>query len=415
MLCGLSPEAAHYATAVVDHYAGLHRHDLLAGFLTSVFRRVLANLLLDVTNPKFRTLREGNAAILKCLTELGEIDVASFTPTQSGGAEVVGRARLHVSLTIFHWIGMHRASALLSMGNPSSDSVIVQLRTRRREGDDEELTHEGRDEIPPIGEDTLVFHRTVQSPSATPLPVAIMSDEKASLRRGDALLSLMEARLLEHHTRKGERTVIDVGVPGKRRQEALRAQEAHRQHLRREQMLDATVRRQSTSEETTARSDAAVSLSRMLFHPDDFEEVRGLVEATQRTLHFTGRLRNYSFEARHYTLRRMAHGRVFACASPTQEACGNELLEAHWHVINGNILYGYVAHFTAAGDSVVHIGPEYGFQYNAMPGTPHFGKTILFSVKQIDPSTGVVSRLEHPNKPVETCVFCDRPFSSLFL
>ena len=342
------------------------------GLVALVYRRVLANLLLDPENPKFRQLKESNAMIKRCLLELPEINLEHIT--DRGPAAGVGSSSrpsmLHVGLTLFSWIGMRRL-----------------------------------DETVPLGDGMLVV------PDGT---AGITSGDKSRLLQGDALLTLVEDRMAAN--KKSAQLLKSVGdvdvLPGRRRQAAERDRQLHVEQLRREQELDATVRERAA--DVRQRSGEAAA-QQQLFHQSDFDEVRHLIEVTRKTLHFTGRLRNYSFDAKHYSLRRMNHGRVFACATATSAACPNTFLEAHWHVINGNILYGYVAHLSENGDSVLHIGPEYGYQYNTMPGTPNFGKTVLFAVKVIDPSTGVVSKLDHPNRPVETCIFCDKPFSILLL
>lgn len=143
----------------------------------------------------------------------------------------------------------------------------------------------------------------------------------------------------------------------------------------------------------------------------DFSEAAPLVETVRSTLWNTGRIRNCFFEARDFTVRTMNHGRVYACS----EKCDRGCLEAHWHLLSGKgMLYSFVAHLSPDGTQLLHMGLEHGYQYNSLPGSAHFGKTIHFSEKAVD-ENGSISYLKHPNKPVAQCVYCGELFSKLFL
>jgi hypothetical protein len=139
----------------------------------------------------------------------------------------------------------------------------------------------------------------------------------------------------------------------------------------------------------------------------DFDSVAGLIENAKKAIHFHGRLRNQLFDGVHFTLRRMKHGRALGCE------CEGECLEAHWHVRTASLLYAYCVHLSPDGSSVLHSGPEYGYQYNSLPGTEHFGKTIHMSTKRILPDRSV--ECTNPNKPVDCCQYCQVPFRKLYL
>ena len=212
----------------------------------------------------------------------------------------------------------------------------------------------------------------------------------------------------------------------------------------------------------------------------DFDSVAHLVDKVRLTIHKTGRLRNYSFEARDFTLRRMTRGRMAhlcgeerclqlgpwahteeeraafeaseaaekaakaaaaaggsSAAPPTSsaeagaayvnpyggplvpETPGEEerghCLEAHWHVRNANMIYSYVAHLNPSGGCVLHMGEEYGYQYNSLPGTEHFGKTVLLTAKRVNMETNRLESVRHPNKAAEKCAVCGVAFSKLWL
>lgn len=146
------------------------------------------------------------------------------------------------------------------------------------------------------------------------------------------------------------------------------------------------------------------------FIQEDFDEVAHLQEIARRTLLTTGRVRNCFFEAKHFSLRRMSHGRVYACS----EKCDNSFLEAHWHLVSGkNMLYAHVAHLSADGTKLLHLGHEFGYQYNLIPGMTNFGKTVNFSTKLISPN-GKLLINEHPNKVVENCIYCGQNLQKIF-
>lgn len=143
----------------------------------------------------------------------------------------------------------------------------------------------------------------------------------------------------------------------------------------------------------------------------DLEEGTLVIDAVRKTLLNTGRIRNSFFEGKDLTIRTMRHGRAYACT----EKCGNESLEVHWHLLTGrNILYSHLAHLSADGTKVLHLGVEHGYQYNSLPGTPHFGKMIHFSEKLTD-ENGKLIRNKHDDRPVTCCIYCGRPFSELLL
>ncbi|EPY25961.1 hypothetical protein STCU_06390 [Strigomonas culicis] len=106
----------------------------------------------------------------------------------------------------------------------------------------------------------------------------------------------------------------------------------------------------------------------------------------------------------------MKHGRVYACTAK----CDNTCLEAHWHIVTRNVLYSYIAHLSPDGKVLNHLGMEYGYQYNSMPGTPNFRKTVCFTAKLVSPD-GQLLKNEHPNKAVENCIYCQQPFHKLLL
>jgi flagellin-specific chaperone FliS len=143
----------------------------------------------------------------------------------------------------------------------------------------------------------------------------------------------------------------------------------------------------------------------------DVEEGKLVEVAVRQTLLNTGRIRNSFFEAKDVTIRTMRHGRVYACT----EKCGNDCIEVHWHLITGkNMLYAHLAHLSPDGTQLLHLGVEHGYQYNSLPGSQHFGKTIHFSEKLAE-KHGKLIHLRHDDKPVATCTYCGRAFSELLL
>lgn len=159
----------------------------------------------------------------------------------------------------------------------------------------------------------------------------------------------------------------------------------------------------------TDRSDATSD-----FHTDtvkDVADAEAVKAAVRKTLLTVGRVRNSFFEARDFTVRRMRRGRVYACS----EKCDCECVEAHWHLLTGrNILYAHLAHLSADGTQLLHLGPEHGYQYNTLPGSTNFGKTVHFSEKSVD-ENGKLNMLKTSDKPATTCIYCGRLFSELFL
>eukprot|EP00455_Lapot_gusevi_P053788 TRINITY_DN8479_c0_g2_i1.p1 TRINITY_DN8479_c0_g2~~TRINITY_DN8479_c0_g2_i1.p1 ORF type:complete len:176 (-),score=13.23 TRINITY_DN8479_c0_g2_i1:45-542(-) len=143
---------------------------------------------------------------------------------------------------------------------------------------------------------------------------------------------------------------------------------------------------------------------------EDKQEVAHLEAVARSTLHNTGRLRNASFEAKHFQLRAMRHGRAFACTS-----CAPDAIEAHWHVVNGSLLYAYCVHLSPDASKVLHLGYEHAYQYNTIPGTEHFGRTVWMTTKHIDETTGQIALLQHHTKAVDRCVYCNEEFRLLFL
>ncbi|KAG8340715.1 hypothetical protein TRVL_08457 [Trypanosoma vivax] len=159
-------------------------------------------------------------------------------------------------------------------------------------------------------------------------------------------------------------------------------------------------------------SNSVDTSTQSVFCDEDFSSVDHLKEKARLTLLNTGRVRNSLFNGRHFSLRRMKHGRVYVC----KEDCGVDFLEAHWHLFSSrNLLYSYIAHLTPDASAMVHMGVEHGYQYNSLPGTENFRKTIHFSAKRLNSASGQLEYIEHPNKPSETCVYCGVTFTELFL
>ncbi|KAK7198496.1 PUB domain containing protein [Novymonas esmeraldas] len=143
----------------------------------------------------------------------------------------------------------------------------------------------------------------------------------------------------------------------------------------------------------------------------DVAEAEALKDVVRKTLLNTGRVRNCFFEARDFTVRIMRHGRVYACT----EKCADLCIEAHWHLLTGrNILYSHLAHLSADGTRLLHLGPEHGYQYNSLPGSTNFGKMVHFSEKLLD-ENGKLVQIKTDDKPVSTCIYCGRLFSDLLL
>jgi hypothetical protein len=102
----------------------------------------------------------------------------------------------------------------------------------------------------------------------------------------------------------------------------------------------------------------------------------------------------------------MRHGRAFACG------CPGDHLELHWHMRSSNLLYSYAVHLTADAGAVVHQCPEIGYQYNGVPNTEHFGRTIMIS--RMLSTEGKLLQNETCAVPTDACVYCDVSFKSLW-
>jgi len=138
----------------------------------------------------------------------------------------------------------------------------------------------------------------------------------------------------------------------------------------------------------------------------DFAAGAPLLETCRTTLHYSGRLRNAAFEGTDFSVRAMRHGRGFACD------CPGENLEVHWHTQTANLLYSFVVHLSPDGKSVVHQCPELGYQYNSVPHTANFQKTVLITRKMVLPD----GRLAHeePNTVAAACAVCLVDFAQLW-
>jgi hypothetical protein len=138
-----------------------------------------------------------------------------------------------------------------------------------------------------------------------------------------------------------------------------------------------------------------------------------MLDTVKRTLHFTGRLRNSAFEGEGFRARVMRNGRRYACGDAACLA-DHGGLEVHWHLRSGSLLYGFVAHLNAEGTEVRHVGPELGYQYNALPHTPHFGKTLLGS-RVYATVDGKLLKHETLEGTVATeCAYCGESFDKLW-
>ncbi|GET86358.1 hypothetical protein, conserved [Leishmania tarentolae] len=143
----------------------------------------------------------------------------------------------------------------------------------------------------------------------------------------------------------------------------------------------------------------------------DLTEEQAIKEVVRNTLLKTGRVRNSFFEARDFTVRTMNNGRVYACT----EKCPVDCVEAHWHFLTGrNILYAHLAHLSADGARLLHLGPEHGYQYNSLPGSTNFGKMTHCNEKLMD-ENGRLLYIKHDDTPVKVCIYCGRPFAELLL
>ncbi|KPI84020.1 hypothetical protein ABL78_6929 [Leptomonas seymouri] len=166
----------------------------------------------------------------------------------------------------------------------------------------------------------------------------------------------------------------------------------------------------STSSRSVVQKESKV-YSQQQGTQEDMEEGKLVEDIVRKTLLNTGRIRNSFFEAKDLTIRTMRHGRVYACT----HKCGNECIEAHWHLLTGkNILYSHLAHLSADGTQLLHLGVEHGYQYNTLPGSPNFGKMVHFSEKLTD-EHGKLIKLKHDDRPTAGCIYCGRLFTDLLL
>jgi hypothetical protein len=142
------------------------------------------------------------------------------------------------------------------------------------------------------------------------------------------------------------------------------------------------------------------------------DEVPHLLDAARGTLHRTGRLRNAAFNGYRFVLRRSdTPRRIHACGDATCDA--GDGVEVHWHLRAApNILYAFTAHCDAACTRVLHLGDEIGYQYVSIPGSRHFGKTVLTSKKLLD-EAGHLLRCTSFDNPVTHCM-CGVPFTELW-
>jgi hypothetical protein len=238
---------------------------------------------------------------------------------------------------------------------------------------------------------------------------AVLGQELVA-RRGSALdgSRVVEPSLKSSTGTRGEDeddphdAFLSQGEKRRQQQQAERQEEVRRIHAR--HLAEARERAAAESNELAERAALHGGLAQ------DKQEVAHLVATARSTLHNTGRLRNASFEAKHFQLRSMRHGRSFACTS-----CPPDAIEAHWHVINGSLLYAYCVHLSADASKVLHLGYEHAYQYNTIPGTEHFGRTVWMTTKHIDDTTGQIALLQHHTKPVDRCVYCNEEFRLLFL
>ncbi|EKF32249.1 hypothetical protein MOQ_003904 [Trypanosoma cruzi marinkellei] len=309
--------------AEVDRILEQSPPDALNRAVSTVFRRLLANILLEPENPKYHVVREENKFIRDTL-------------------------------------------------KPLSSNVIEALFTG-------------------IG-----FKRTQNANSEV---IYVFTGSSENIKEADCFLSHLEDRIEKGQGKEAEMHFVSP--------EAKRNKEREE---RRQQILQQIHRDAEKRQGETTGSEPPTPIS--AFYPDDYTLVENLIEKSRQTLLNTGRVRNFLFEGRHFTLRRMVHGRVYIC----KEGCGTDFLEAHWHLFTGkNLMYSYVAHLSPDASTMMHLGVEHGYQYNSLPGTKNFRRTVHFSAKRINEANGSLEYIEHPDRPSETCIYCGKPFSELFL
>lgn len=282
--------------------------------INEVFRTLLANLLNNIDNPRFRMVRAKNTRLLRCTSKLSDECV----------------------VFLFGLIGFHLDSK---------------------------------------GE---VFN---------------FDGNRETVKEADKQLSAIEAFM---KVKRGDRPVIAVPSRAAER-------EAEKAEILKEIREDKVARLEEREEDVKNSS------------PIDYTKDYGVDEATKdvvkKTLLKTGRIRNSFFEGKDFTTRRMSGGMVYACG--TSETCNEKGIEAHWHLeTSKNGIYSFIVHLNAEGTVVSHMGPEYGYQYNTLPGTKNFGKVVLFSEKLVTPD-GKLLYVKHPETVVESCIYCGAPFSRL--
>lgn len=262
-------------------------------------------------------------------------------------------------------------------------------------------------------------------------------DCRGRLMEADRLLSDCE-QVLSDDAASCESRVVPVPLLPSKAEGLLKSKEAEKRKLA-DSIVEAA-RRDAQAVKIERERELAFEATAKAQRDSDVACVAHLVDVARRTIHMTGRLRNASFEAKHFELRVMRHGRGFACS------CPNDHLEAHWHVVNASILYAYVVHLTPDASKVVHVGHDQGYQYNSVPGTESFGETLWMSTKWLvdaPPTTPTAApsvdmtagphaaaskrdeaaaatvqtvHIEHRGmKPVTSCIYCGVPFRLLFL
>lgn len=189
-----------------------------------------------------------------------------------------------------------------------------------------------------------------------------------------------------------------------RRKKAEDDRRAEVEHLRLKGLQEARERAERE------RNEQAAQLALQQGLRQDFEDAAHLEETARSTLHNTGRHRNASFSAKHFQLRVMRHGRSFAC-----NTCDDACIEVHWHVVSGSLLYAYCVHMSPDATRILHTGYEHAYQYNTIPGTDHFRRTIWMTTKHVNEETGLIDLLQHHTKPVDRCIYCNELFRTLFL
>ncbi|CBZ24257.1 conserved hypothetical protein [Leishmania mexicana MHOM/GT/2001/U1103] len=293
--------------------------EVIHGCINGVFRRLLANLLLDFNNPKFRQVKKDNKALHR-LTESLPAGFIEF---------------------LFSSIGFTKH------------------------------------------DDVFIFEGSTES-----------------LKHGDAVLSYIEDSFGKERLQAAEcglHRLKNLAVKKAKNGPAQREMETATARLLRAQPLPQEEDAQSQAQHSGTEKGGA--------------EERAVKEAVRKTLLNTGRVRNGFFEARDFSVRIMQHGRVYACT----EKCPDHCVEAHWHLLTGrNILYSHLAHLSADGTRLLHLGPEHGYQYNSLPGSANFGKTIHFSEKLMDENGRLVD-IKNDDKPVTACIYCGHAFAELLL